>query len=326
VLAANRREFLLVGIAGAAGAPAQVTPARSQRFLAGLVPGGRGRAPSSPISSAPAAAVVPAKPPTPAERIEYYWRACDECATLGVHHIEVNTTHTGLAQTYLPRLEEFREEMSKRDVRLLGLAMYAHLHDTSSLASMIEDHLRVARFLQRVGGRYIAELIAPAAHLGNGDDESYRKVDVRAVISSCNEIGKRVRGETGIQIGYHPEQGDIRWGIWNRLVDGTDPRYYSFWPDVGHLQACGVDPLKVYKDYRERMVGTHLRDYAPEAGEAPGGQPRRGRMVPFGEGVIKLPALVQFLKDTDFAGSVMGEGGGTQAMRNYMAGTLGLKL
>jgi sugar phosphate isomerase/epimerase len=217
--------------------------------------------------------------------------------------------------------------MEKRNLRMLGLAMYAHWHDTSKLPQMIEDHLQVARFLQAVGGRYIAGLIAPAAHLGNGDDESYRSVDVKAVIANCNEIGKRVRAETSIRIGYHPEQGDIRARIWDQMVDGTDPRYFDFWPDVGHLRACGVDPLEVYKKYRARMVGTHLRDFAPAPAEASGGPAARGRMLPFGEGVIDLRALVRYLRDTKFTGSVMGEGGGgTRAMHDYMVGTLGLKL
>jgi sugar phosphate isomerase/epimerase len=205
--------------------------------------------------------------------------------------------------------------------------MYAHLHDSSKLSSMIDDHLLVARFLQAVKGLYIASLIAPAAHLGNGDEESYRRVDVKAVIANCNEIGKRVREETGISIGYHPEQGDIRAGTWDKLIDNTDPRYFNFWPDVGHLQACGVDPLPVYRKYRSRMVGSHLRDFAPAPpGDAANGQRARGRMVPFGEGVIDLPALVSFLRETKFTGCVLGEGGGTRAMHDYMTGTLQLKL
>jgi sugar phosphate isomerase/epimerase len=185
---------------------------------------------------------------------------------------------------------------------------------------MVDDHLLVGRFLRAVGGRYIAGLIAPAANLGNGDEESYRKVDVKAVIANCNEIGRRVREETGIEIGYHPEQGDIRAGMWDKLVDGTNPKYFGFWPDVGHLQACGEDPIGVYKKYRARMVGSHLRDYQPDP------QTQRGRMVPFGQGVIDLPGLVAYLRDTKFSGPVMGEGGGTEAMRDYMAGKLGLSL
>jgi hypothetical protein len=49
-------------------------------------------------------------------------------------------------------------------------------------------------------------------------------------------------------------------------------------------------------------------------------------MVPFGTGVIKLPELVGYLRETKFSGPVMGEGGGNQAMRDYMVEKLKLKL
>jgi hypothetical protein len=50
-------------------------------------------------------------------------------------------------------------------------------------------------------------------------------------------------------------------------------------------------------------------------------------MVPFGQGVVKMPVLIQFLRDTKFTGCVMGEGGGAnRSMRDYMVQTLGLRI
>jgi inosose dehydratase len=315
----NRRNFLIAATTAAGVLRAQTT--NGQTFLAGLVPsrpgGGYGRAKGGP------APVVPAASP-----LDRFWKACDECPTLGVHNIEVNTINTPIVQTYDTQLEKFKDEMAKRDLRMLGFAMYAHWHLTETRQQMIDEHVRVARFLKAVGGRYIAGLIAPAANLGNGDDQSYRQVDVKAVVANCTEIGKRVYEETGIQLGYHPEQGDLRAGIWSRMVDDTDPKFFHFWPDVGHLAACGLDPLEVYKKYRSRMIGTHLRDFVPaDTPTGPDGQASRGRMVAFGQGTIKLPALVGYLRETKFSGCVMGEGGGgSHAMRDYMVETLGLKV
>lgn len=271
----------------------------------------------------------PVRPPamTPAQRLENFWRLCDECATLGVHHIEVNNTYGQIVQTYDGRLSEFQDEMAKRKLRMLGFAMYSHLGRSGERQEMIDEYLRVARFLKAIGGRYIAGLIAPAEQLGNGDEESYRRVDVKAMIANCNEIGKRVKEETGIDASYHPEQGDIRAGFWDRVMDGTNPKYYSFWPDVGHLKACGVEPIEVYRKYRSRMVGTHLRDFQPVAATEANGRPERGRMVPFGTGTINLPELVAFLRETKFTGCVMGEGGGgSRLMSEYMSDKLGLSL
>jgi sugar phosphate isomerase/epimerase len=323
MLSVNRRDFLLVAGA-AAGRAGLAQSSADQTFVAGLVPGGRG---PGPRSAAPQAA-RPAGPPAMSAdaRRESFWKACDDCNALGVHNVEVNNTFSQLAQSYDARISEFKEEMSKRNLQLVNLAMYAHLHLTAERQAMIDEHLRAARFLKAVGGRYIVQLIAPAANLGNGDEESYRRVDPKPVIANCNEIGKRVQEETGIRIGYHPEQGDIRTGLWKQMVDGTDPRYYHFWPDVGHLQVCGVDPMKTYKDYRSRMVGSHLRDCAAPTQTAGEQAPARGRMVPFGEGIVPLPALIAFLRQTKFTGAVMGEGGGNKLMRDYMVETLHLTL
>jgi sugar phosphate isomerase/epimerase len=300
----NRRGFLQ-GAMACAAVPAWAE--RAQPFLAGLVLGSGG----PPRSDAPPEVA----------RLESFWKACDDCSGLGVHYTEFNNTNRPIMEAYESRVSEFRDEMARRNLTLLGLAVYCHLHRTAELAEMVQYHLRVARFLQAVGGRYMAQVLAPGDNLGRAPDESYQNMDVRAAVASANEIGKRVREATGIRIGYHPESNDIRMRIYDRLLDSTDPRYYSFMPDVGHIAACGVDPMDVYKKYRSRMVGTHLRDFAPASDAGTGGQPGRGGMVPFGTGTTKLPALLDYLRTTEFTGVVMGEGGGMQAMRDYMAGT-----
>jgi len=279
---------------------------RPQTFVAGLV------------ASAPRRAGTAA----PSSSVENYWRACDDCARLSVHHVEVNNTFAQIVQAYDSRPAEFKDEMAKRNLRLVGLAMYAHSHDPSKHQEVVAEHLRVARFLEAIGGRYINTLIASGPNLGNGDDESYRRVDVNVVAVAANDFGKRVKEETGIDVAYHPEQGDLRESIWDRLLEATDPRYLKLCADVGHFASRGVDPMEVYKKYHSRIVVTHLRDFAPVAGAGGSG---RVRFVPFGQGVIPLPALVQYLREVMFTGCAMGEGGGgNQAMKEYMAGELHL--
>jgi inosose dehydratase len=216
--------------------------------------------------------------------------------------------------------------MAKRNMTLLEFALYSHIHDTSKRQEIIDYHLRLARFLKATGGRSIVHLLAPGPELGDGEDDDYRNMDLKAASANINEVGKRVLEETGIRIGYHPEQGDIRAGIWERYLESTDDRYFKFWPDVGHMVAAGVDPLGVYKKHRARIIGTHFRDYQPPSASTPDGRPARGRMVPFGTGIIKLPELAAYLRETKFDGTVMGEGGGNEAMAAYMAQTLKLRL
>jgi inosose dehydratase len=258
---------------------------------------------------------------------EVLLRICDECSQLGLHYLEFNTTNRRLVDTWDSRVSQFRDEMARRGLTLLGLAVYSHMHDPARRKELIEHHVRVARFLKAVGGRYITQLVAPGERLANGTDEEYKRVDVKAYVANVNAVAKAVREETGIRIGYHPEQGDIRAGIHEPIMDQSDPRYFDFVPDVGHIAACGLDPLVLYKKYRSRMVNTHFKDYGPDAEYERDGQKLRGRMVALGQGLVKMPALVEFLRETKYTGSVMGEGGGTnRAMRDYLVETLKLKV
>ena len=305
----HRREFLNAALAASTGVLRAQSP-REQTFLAGLAPSGPGGV--ARAGSGPDDALL---------------RICDECSQLGLHYLEFNTTNRRLVDAWDTRISQFRDEMAKRNLTLLGLAVYSHMHDRGRRQELIEHHLRVGRFLKAVGGRYITQLAAPGARPANGEDEEYRQIDVKAYAGNVNEVARRLREETGIRIGYHPEQGDIRAGIHEPILELTDPRYFDFVPDVGHIGACGLDPLPIYQKYRSRMIGTHLKDYNPEAEYERNGRRLRGRMVPFGQGVVKMPALLQFLRETRFAGHVMGEGGGSnQAMRDYMVETLKIKL
>jgi sugar phosphate isomerase/epimerase len=310
----TRRQFLTVA-ASTGLLPAQTRG--EQAFLAGVAPSNPAGARGGPPRPAPIGAGAE----------DIFWKVCDDCSALGWHYLEFNTTNRRVVDTFESRISEFRDQMSRRHLTVLGLAVYSHMHDPSRRAELIEQHLRVARFLKAVGGRYITQLIAPGPNLGDGEDEEYRRVDVKAMAANANEVGKRVREETGVRIGYHPEQGDIRAGIFEPILQATDPRYVDYMPDVGHIGACGLDPLPIYKKYRSRMIGTHLKDYSPTAEYERNGQRMKGRMVPFGEGVVKLPSIIQFLKDTKFTGHAMGEGSGTnQQMRDYLVQKLGLRI
>jgi inosose dehydratase len=315
----NRRTLLKCAVAGPLGTLC-ARAANEQGFLVGLAasgPAGLGRGGGGGSQQPPAAAL---------SADEVLMRIGDECSRMGVHYLEFNTTNRRLVDTWDNRISQFRDEMAKRSLTLLGLAVYSHMHDAARRKELIEHHVRVARFLKAVGGRYITQLVAPGERLANGIDEEYKRIDVKAYVANVNAVAKSVREETGIRIGYHPEQGDIRAGIHEPILDNSDPRYFDFVPDVGHIGACGLDPLPLYRKYRSRMVNTHFKDYSPDAEYERNGQKLRGRTVSPGQGIVKFPVLVQFLRESKYTGQVMAEGGGNQAMRDYLVETLKLKL
>ena len=222
--AQTRRAFFATACIAPALRAAQAAASKQQRFPAGIVPGGMPGLRSAPPPGSP--------PPPPSSPADRFWQTCDECQKLGIHNIEVNNTHRKVVETFESRISEFRDEMAKRNLTLLGCAMYSHMHIPELRQELVDTHVRLARFLKATGGRYMNPLIAPGENLGNGTDEEYRKVDIKAWAANSNAIGKRVRDETGIAIGLHPEQGDIRANLIDAFMDATDPRAFNLWPDV----------------------------------------------------------------------------------------------
>jgi inosose dehydratase len=194
--------------------------------------------------------------------------------------------------------------------------------------------MRIGRFLQAVGGRYITHLFEPRPNRKVPADKIFQSMtdeDFKFFASTANELGKRLREETGIRIAYHAEGEEVKAGILDRLMEMTNPDYFDFWPDTGHLTAGGSNPLEVYKTYRSRMIGSHFKDYDPniEWKDSQGRQ-RKGRFVPLGKGTVDFPPLVAYLKESGFTGQIMGELDGqpesTKAMRDYMVEVLHLRI
>jgi len=305
----NRREFLRTA-GGFAALAAPALAQQSQTFQVGF---------------APLAGMQSTE--------KMFWEACDECAKLGFHYIETDNTRLQIVEAYASRPAAFKEQMNQRGLTMVGFAQSSAMSDPAQREQVIERNLRVGRFLQAVGGKYITHLFSPRPNPAVPREkvlESMSKAEFQDFARTANELGKRLRGETGIRIGYHPEGGDVRTRIFDRILEATDPRYFDFWPDAGHLTAGGANPLEVYKKYRSRMIGTHFKDYDPNIERERNGRVTKGGFVPLGKGIVNFQPLVAFLKETKFTGHVMGELDGqpeaTPVMRDYFVNTLKLKI
>jgi sugar phosphate isomerase/epimerase len=298
----DRRKFL--GMSLAATLAGRAKAATAQPFTSGAVPSGR-------LGSA--------------GHLEEYWNQCDELAQLGFHAVEINNTRVQIAEYYTDRVREFRREMSTRGLTLSGLALFSRTAESSDRTNLLKSHMLLGKFLSAVGGSYITHMIAAGEILNEPQDDSvYNQIDLKAWARNANEIGKRLLEDHGIRLGYHPEQGEIRTGLYNRFLDSTDDRYVYFLPDTGHFASGGADAVEICRTYRSRLICVHLKDFSPEVTRGKG---VKAGNVPFGEGVVDLPNVVAELKRTEFTGYVMGEGGGSNVvMRDFMTGKLRLRL
>jgi len=258
-----------------------------------------------------------------------FLKVCDSCAQAGLHHFETSGAGLRLVELYGGRVAQLKDQLQKRRLDLAGYAQYSHMSEPAKQQEVLQLHLQIGRFLHDVGGRYITQLWIPPPKPGVPDDQLLKHVtaeDYRNFGRQANEIGRRLRNEFGVRIGYHPEQEDVAAGLVDRVMEATDPRYFDFVPDVGHLTAGGLDPMQVYKRYRSRIIATHFRDWDPNAAWERDGKPIKGRFVPLGQGVIPLRALASYLEETSFDGQVNAEGGQLQANYDYLAHTLSLDM
>jgi sugar phosphate isomerase/epimerase len=305
----NRRLFL--GTMATAAIPLQAaTPAR-QTFIAGIVPGGHKRlsGQSSPSE----------------DQQQAYWANCDAVSELGFHHIEINNTRARIAELYTDRIGEFKDAMAKCRLSMTGLALFSHMAEISERPNLIEQHMLLGRFLSKVGGAYITHMIAPDKVLNESQDEDvYRQVNLEIWVENANEIGKRLLNQWGVKLAYHPEQAEVRTGLYKRFLASTDDRYVHFLPDTGHIAAGGVNIVQLCTQYRSRLACIHLKDFSPMQIE---GRPIKAGNVSFGEGIVDFTSVIRTLQQSQFSGYVMSESGGTnKVMHDYMINTLGLTI
>jgi inosose dehydratase len=132
--------------------------------------------------------------------------------------------------------------------------------------------------------------------------------DFKALARLVNELGKRLKDEYGIQLGYHPHTNNMienRAEI-GRMMEMTDPRYFHLHPDTGHLLAGGSDPLEVFRTFQSRIAYLHFKDWDPNMVTARTAQTgRKGGFPELGEGIVPLPQIAEFLLSTGYDRWVM---------------------
>jgi sugar phosphate isomerase/epimerase len=295
----NRREFLLLASAFPTLLSARTGP---QAFKAGTCLGGRDE--------------------------EGFWKNTENAKAAGFRNIESSGAGVRLADLYVGRSAEFKQQLEKRQLNLVGYAQYSPMSDRSAVKQLIDLHLRIARVLEPLGTGYITQLLTPPPKAGVPPAKlpaAMTPEEIRNFTANLNDVAKSLRTQTKLRIGFHAETPEVAAGLLGAVMEGTDPKYFDLVADVGHIAAGGLDPLEVCHKYRARIVAVHLRDWDPSATYERNGEQVTGRFVPLGEGKIDLPKLVDFLRDTNFSGEVNAEGGGLAPSFNYMAKKLSIQ-
>ncbi|MCC6443497.1 MAG: sugar phosphate isomerase/epimerase [Armatimonadetes bacterium] len=178
----------------------------------------------------------------------------------------------------------------------LSLAAIAFVQDWQHSQETDEERQAAEtafRFLDRFPGCLLALGQMP------GRDRSALRERQQNTLACLNAAGKRA-ADRGLACAYHPNspagslfrtEEDYR-----VLLDGLDAVAVGFAPDAGHIARGGMDPVKIFGEYRPLIRHVHFKDMDSSGGWAE-----------MGQGMIDFPAIVASLHETGYTGWIMVE-------------------
>lgn len=277
--------------------------------------------------------------------LDSYWMRMHALSAAGLRSIEVDNGIVKIAEHYASRPAEFADRMAALNLQLVGVNQPylfagpypgAPADQPSDPEGIRQKNAQVARFLSQVGATYLGWEggLAPGATEERVEDEETS----RRVARLANVEGRRVWEEHGVRFAYHTHS---TFGF-RRLMDLTNPACLSLNADLGWLAARGGgDATEILRAYRSRLLAIHFKDFDPNLQWQDRGRTGKGGMVVPGGGSVNFPAVVEFLKESEFDGFVLGEHIGLAnydfvrspreveiypLYRDYFVGKLGLKL
>jgi sugar phosphate isomerase/epimerase len=208
---------------------------------------------------------------------------------------------------YLDEPQKLQQAIDEIGVRFVTISnggpMEMHFEDPSKHGRIIDEHLRLVRFIRRFGCTHLKINTGPRRPEGTTAE------DLKQMAVVLNEIGKRSSAE-GVRFAVHAHmwsQCENRREI-DSIMSSTDPKHVSFVLDTGHITMAGIDPVELARTLGHRIAEFHLKDVAPEhRGGAKKREERHEPMTrplffPLGHGGVDFPAIKAHLDRISWRG------------------------
>lgn len=227
-----------------------------------------------------------------------------EAREVGYHNVE---SFINYFVAYLDKPGELQQKIDEIGVKFVTISNGGPLEmafeDPSKRQKLLDDHVRLVRFIKRFGCDHLK------VNTYVRRPEGTTAEDLKQMAISLNELGKRTSGE-GLKFSVHPHmwtQLENRREI-DAIAESTDTRHVNFVVDTGHITMAGIDPVELTRAYSSRIVEFHLKDVAPEY--KGGAKQRRERndvmkdpiFFELGKGGVDFPALKAHLDKTGWRG------------------------
>jgi sugar phosphate isomerase/epimerase len=201
-------------------------------------------------------------------------------------------------------LQKRLEDIGVRFVTISnGGPLEVHFEDPARHPKLLEDHVKLGRFIRKLGCTHLKINLGPRRPTGTTDE------DLGHMSKVLEELGRRLR-EEGIKLAIHAHmwsQFENRREI-DHVLKNTDPKNVWFVLDTGHITAAGIDPVELAKTLGHRIVEFHMKDTKPEM--RGGAKTRLDRpdmmkdppFFPLGHGGVDFPAIKRHLDSIGWQG------------------------
>lgn len=275
-------------------------PANRREFLAAAL------ALAAPSSAAPAGYRVGITSNTRGGWEKDVWLSFRESREAGYLWVE-SFIHYFVPDYFDAKPAELRKRLDDAGLRFVtisnGAPLEMHFEDPARHAKLLEDHVKLGRFIKKLGCAHLK------INLGGRRPTGTTEEDLTHMSVVLDKLGKALR-EEGIKLAIHAHmwsQFENRREI-DYVLGHTDPANVWFVLDTGHITMAGIDPVELARTLGHRIVEFHMKDTKPEnRGGARARLDRPDMMTdppffPLGHGGVDFPALKRYLDSIGWQG------------------------
>jgi len=211
-------------------------------------------------------------------------------------------------------------DLQQRNLQILGGFVGLELRNREKRDKEIARALEIGRFFQSVGAPY---LIAA----DSGDDRrrseaghvdpngALTKEQWNSLTTGLNDLATEL-APMGIKVVFHNHVGTYveTEPETARLLEETDPALVSWCLDCGHLAYGGGDTLRALQKYGNRVGYVHIKDVdgqvlqkSRENGWSFAQALKSYIFAPLGEGIARVPEVIDSLRQAGYTGWVVVE-------------------
>ena len=220
---------------------------------------------------------------------------------------------------------QLRDELSRRELRLLGGFVPVALADVTSHPAGVETAVRTARLMRDAGAEDAFIVLADdngrvatrEQHAGRiRREHGLDAARWTTFVAGSERIARAVRDETGLRTVFHPHCGGYVETVdeIEQLMARTDGSLLGLVLDTGHILYGGGDPLAVLEKHASRVWHVHFKDCdqavaARARGEGLGylAAVRAQLFCELGAGEVDFAAVVKKLREMNYDGWIVVE-------------------